>query len=62
MTMIFTDVTKILIGRLRPNFLETCRPNITICGNGGLFDEDVCMEKDLEKIRHARYLKSLKSL
>ena len=52
--MIFTDVGKILVGRLRPNFLEVCQPNRTICGNGGIFDEDICLERDFDKIRDAR--------
>ena len=53
-TMIFTDVTKIMVGRLRPTFLDICKPNMTVCGAGGLFGNEVCTEKDEDKIRDAR--------
>lgn len=53
--MVFTDVIKIMVGRLRPNFLEVCQPNFTACTfRGGLYDESICKEKDLVKIRDAR--------
>ena len=55
-TMIFTDVTKIMVGRLRPIFLDICKPNMTVCGAGGLFGNEVCTEKDDDKIRDARWV------
>ena len=54
-TMIVTDVTKIMVGRLRPTFLEICNPNKTMCGSdNSLVSDVVCMEKDKDKIRDAR--------
>ena len=56
LTMIFTDVTKIFFGRLRPNFLEECNANRTICGGSdALYDEDICLEQDDDVLREARY-------
>ncbi len=58
MTMIFTDVTKIMVGRLRPTFLETCQPNATVClANVGrlVSSDEACMESDKDDIRNARY-------
>ena len=30
-TFLFTDMSKYQIGRLRPHFLEVCKPNIDLC-------------------------------
>ena len=55
MTMIFTDVTKIMVGRLRPTFLDICKPNTTLCGSAtDMVSGTVCTEKDEDKIRDAR--------
>jgi len=32
-TMVFVDVTKVMVGRLRPVFLEVCDVNVTLCYN-----------------------------
>ena len=54
LTMVFTDVTKNFFGRLRPNFLEECNPNRTICGGSdSLFGDDICLNNK-ESIRDAR--------
>lgn len=54
--MVFVDVTKLMTGRLRPNFLELCKINQTACiMNGNLGDDSMCLEKDEMVIKHARY-------
>lgn len=54
--MVFVDVTKLMTGRLRPNFLELCKINQTACRmNGNLGDDSMCLEKDEMVIKHARY-------
>lgn len=53
--MVFVDVTKLMTGRLRPNFLELCKINQTACRmNGNLGDDSLCLEKDEMVIKHAR--------
>ena len=52
MTMIITDVAKIFAGRLRPSFLETCRPSA--CMQGGILDDSICEEDDKDLLRQAR--------
>ena len=53
--MVFVDVTKLMTGRLRPNFLELCRVNVTACRmNGNHGDDSMCQEKDEMVIKHAR--------
>lgn len=53
--MIFVDVIKLVTGRLRPNFLEVCGVNRTLCGvNGNWGGDELCTNKDELEIRHAR--------
>ena len=52
--MIFVDVTKMFVGRLRPNFLDVCNPDTTKCKAGELNGNDICTEKDDMLIRQAR--------
>ncbi|XP_048760644.2 phospholipid phosphatase-related protein type 5-like [Ostrea edulis] len=53
--MVFVDVTKLMTGRLRPNFLELCKINKTACRlNGNQGDDSMCLEKDEMAIKHAR--------
>ena len=53
--MVFVDVTKLMTGRLRPNFLELCKVNVTACRmNGNHGDDSMCQEKDEMVIKHAR--------
>ena len=56
-TMVLVDVTKLMVGRLRPVFLEVCQLNTTLC-----FSDDqrcnvdrACMQADGELLRWARY-------
>ncbi|XP_071944049.1 phospholipid phosphatase 1-like [Antedon mediterranea] len=47
LTMVTFDVTKNIVGRLRPNFLDVCQANFTLvdCKNGSIqayIEEDVC--------------------
>ena len=51
-TMIFTDVTKIMVGRLRPTFLEICKPDRSLCG--GMVNDSICNETDEDTLRDAR--------
>jgi hypothetical protein len=54
--MVFVDVTKMMTGRLRPNFLELCKINKTACRlNNNQGDDSMCLEKDEMVIKHARY-------
>lgn len=53
--MVFTDVIKLLTGQLRPNFLEVCKVNSTLCLiNGNVGGDELCTNKDVIEIRHAR--------
>ncbi|XP_061175688.1 phospholipid phosphatase-related protein type 5-like [Saccostrea echinata] len=53
--MVFVDVTKLMTGRLRPNFLEICKINQTACKlNENHGDESMCLEKDEMALKHAR--------
>lgn len=57
--MLFVDVTKLLIGRLRPDFLHTCRVNVALCNtslsSGLSLDDSACLNTDTTEIRAARY-------
>ena len=53
-TMVITDVTKLFAGRLRPTFIDTCKPNVTMCRDDVYVDESVCTEDDDDKLREAR--------
>lgn len=53
--MIFVDVIKMITGRLRPNFLEVCQVNMTLCAlNGNIGGDELCRNKDEIELRHAR--------
>ncbi|PVD23852.1 hypothetical protein C0Q70_17126 [Pomacea canaliculata] len=56
--MLFVDVTKLLIGRLRPDFLHTCRVNVALCNtslsSGLSLDDSACLNTDTTEIRAAR--------
>lgn len=53
--MIFVDVIKLFTGRLRPNFLEVCKLNMTLCVlNGNVGSDELCTVKDDIALRHAR--------
>ena len=55
--MIFTDVAKLLIGRPRPIFLETCVVNDTMCASaaaGTMFSDEICQQSDRMRLRWAR--------
>ncbi|XP_076441305.1 phospholipid phosphatase-related protein type 5-like [Babylonia areolata] len=56
--MIITDVTKNMIGRLRPDFLETCRLKANVCSLltswDDSLDESACLNGDTVELRRAR--------
>ena len=61
-SMVFVDVIKLMTGQLRPNFLEVCKINSTLCVvNGNVGGDELCTNKDVIALRHARLL-LLKSL
>ncbi|KFD49560.1 hypothetical protein M514_09585 [Trichuris suis] len=51
-----TDLGKFIIGRLRPNFLDVCRPNVgyTICSDHIYISNFTCSSNDLYRIKDAR--------
>ncbi|WAR24763.1 PLPR5-like protein [Mya arenaria] len=54
-SMVFVDVVKLMTGQLRPNFLEVCRINSTLCViNGNVGGDELCTNKDELALRHAR--------
>lgn len=55
-TMLFVDVTKLMVGRLRPVFLEVCQLNRTLCfADDQRCDVvDTCMQTDADMLRWAR--------
>jgi len=60
-TMVFVDVTKVMVGRLRPVFLEVCEVNVTVClsTDQQCDADDVCMQSDQGMLRWARYSRSV---
>ncbi|XP_076462147.1 LOW QUALITY PROTEIN: phospholipid phosphatase-related protein type 5-like [Babylonia areolata] len=52
--MVFSDVTRNMIGRLRPDFLETCGVNLTLCSESTTLDDNACLNTDKMQMRHAR--------
>ncbi|XP_060584287.1 phospholipid phosphatase-related protein type 5-like [Ruditapes philippinarum] len=53
--MIFVDVIKMITGRLRPNFLEVCQVDLTLCAkNGNIGGDELCTNEDDIELRHAR--------
>ncbi|ELT90945.1 hypothetical protein CAPTEDRAFT_222391 [Capitella teleta] len=53
-TMIFVDVIKLFVGRLRPNFLEICKPDMSKCTDGYTNNVSICSERNTDVIRDAR--------
>lgn len=53
--MIYTDIVKLMTGRLAPNFLEVCKVNTSLCisqsNHGG---DELCTQTDDLKLRYAR--------
>ncbi|KAL3869610.1 hypothetical protein ACJMK2_042277 [Sinanodonta woodiana] len=53
--MIFVDLIKLVIGRLRPNFLEICEVNKTMCAaNSNIGGDEMCLTDDELTLRDAR--------
>jgi len=54
-TMVFVDVTKLMVGRQRPVFLEVCDVNMTSCYSDDqqCDADDVCMQSDRGMLRWA---------
>ena len=55
-TMLFVDVTKLMVGRLRPDFLDICVVDETMCSSPDrLCDvDDACTQSDANLLRWAR--------
>jgi len=54
-TMVFVDVTKLMVGRLRPIFLEVCVVNTSLCFTADQrCDVSVCTQSDAGLLRWAR--------
>jgi hypothetical protein len=53
--MIYTDIVKLMTGRLAPNFLEVCRVNTSLCTSQSNYGGDeLCTQTDDLKLRYAR--------
>ncbi|KAL8178606.1 UNVERIFIED_CONTAM: Phospholipid phosphatase 3 [Gekko kuhli] len=51
----FTDIAKVSVGRLRPNFLAVCNPNITLTNcSKGYIEVYRCLNADESKVQEAR--------
>ncbi|CAI5777080.1 Hypothetical predicted protein [Podarcis lilfordi] len=51
----FTDIAKVSVGRLRPNFIAVCRPNFTLINcSQGYIQEYQCFNDDESKVQEAR--------
>ena len=55
--MIIIGVMKIMVGRLRPHFLEVCKPTITKCVPGVFYDLSNCSIPDAKAFKEARFVK-----
>lgn len=55
-TMLIVDVTKLMVGRLSPVFLEVCDVNRTVCFSQDqpCNADDVCIQSDSDLLRWAR--------
>ncbi|XP_064625153.1 phospholipid phosphatase-related protein type 1-like isoform X2 [Lineus longissimus] len=55
-TLVIVDVSKMMVGRLRPIFLEVCNPkDLTRCSShGDIWTDQICRETDLLKLKYAR--------
>ncbi|CDW53763.1 PAP2 domain containing protein [Trichuris trichiura] len=51
-----TDLGKFIVGRLRPSFLDVCRPNVayTTCSDHLYISDFTCTSSDLRRIKDAR--------
>ena len=56
--MVFVDVTKLMVGHLRPVFLEVCEVNVTLCytDDQRCNADDVCSQSDRGMLRWAQYV------
>uniref|UniRef100_A0A8D0DXD5 Phospholipid phosphatase 3 n=1 Tax=Salvator merianae TaxID=96440 RepID=A0A8D0DXD5_SALMN len=51
----FTDIAKVSVGRLRPNFIAVCQPNFTMINcSQGYIEEFECLNTDENKVQEAR--------
>lgn len=51
----FTDIAKVSVGRLRPNFIAVCMPDFTkINCSQGYIQEYQCLNPDESKVQEAR--------
>ncbi|XP_046331540.1 phospholipid phosphatase-related protein type 5-like [Haliotis rufescens] len=50
--MVFVDIIKVIVGRLRPDFLEVCQLNHTRCVTTG--GDEMCLNTDKFDLREAR--------
>ena len=55
--MIIIGVMKIMVGRLRPHFLDVCKPTITKCVSGVFYDLSNCSAPDAKAFKKARFVK-----
>jgi len=57
-TMVLVDVTKLMVGRLRPVFIEVCQVNTSLCftDHQRCDVDDACMQSDDAQLRWARYV------
>jgi len=53
-TSISVDVMKLMCGRARPTFIDTCRPDWTRCGRDVMSTTDVCQQTDLDLLATAQ--------
>ena len=55
MSMVFTDIGKKMVGRLRPHFLSVCLPNYSKFNcSDGYITADVCTSQNKERLLQAR--------
>jgi len=52
--MVFVDVIKIMVGRLRPHFLAVCKPDLNNCTRGVFYDFSACHVTDEKKFKEAK--------
>ena len=52
--MVIVDVTRKMTGRLRPDFLETCQVNSTLCSQSSSLDDSACLLRDKVLLQQAR--------
>lgn len=53
--MIYVDIIKLMTGRLAPNFLEVCKPNMSQCTSQSNYGGDeLCTQTDEIKLRQSR--------